>query len=444
MSKGVPPEVVSGDPSPQRRTRGPAVRCTLLALAVFAFALTQFLPAVGDREFHRDEARWIHRAVYIRDLLHPLSDAWDEQTWLARGGTMDEQYRLRAQPPLGSYVMGIGFLLQDGKLPDIGFWNMDHDDAWNAQTGNMPSREQLLTGRRTNAFVTSLTAMTLFFIARRVTNDLGGVVAAVFFALHPLAIYLATFAGSDAVLGLTIALAGVAAYRLADRPTWPRALLLGAAIGLGGAAKLSPLGIAAPLAAIGGALLLVYLRRRKASPFPALAPGLLATPIVAGIAFIASYPYLWRDPIGNTLNLLDYRTLGMELQGFLWSGIAVETRTEAFARVGDRLGAEWTVLGRLTAAGGQWPSLELALAVAGVLVLVWLVARRSLAGASGLVTAVLLGETAITIWGLRADWARYHLPILLLEAVAIGILAGQAAQLIRGMVLRRRPVTTAR
>ncbi len=443
MSELVQPPLVGGSHPWKNRPQGAAIRGALLALAVFVFALTQFLPAVGDREFHRDEARWIHRAVYIRDLFHPFSDVWDEQTWLTRGGTMDEQYRLRAQPPLGSYVMGIGFLVQDGKLPNIGFWNMDHDDAWNAQAGNMPSREQLLTGRRTNAVVTALTAVALFFIARRVTNDLGGVVAAVFFALHPLAIYLATFAGSDAVLGLTIALAGVAAYRLADRPTWGRALLLGVTIGLGGAAKLSPLGIAGPLAAIGGILLMRHLRRREGATLPGLALGLLSTPVVAGITFVVSYPYLWRDPIGNTLNLLDYRTLGMELQGSLWSGIAVETRTEAFSRIGDRLGAEWTVLGRLTAANGQWPSLELALAVAGILILVWLTARRGITGATGLVATVLLSEAAITIWGLKADWARYHLPILLLEAVGIGILVGATTGHITRRVSRRDAVTTA-
>ena len=138
--------------------KAPAIRGALFALAVFVFALTQFLPAVDDREFHRDEARWIHRAVYSRDLFSPFSDAWDEETWLTRGGSMDEQYRLRAQPPLGSYIMGIGFLVQDGALPDIGFWNMDHDDTWNADAGNMPTRDQLLTGRRTNAVVSALTA----------------------------------------------------------------------------------------------------------------------------------------------------------------------------------------------------------------------------------------------------------------------------------------------
>ena len=415
--------------------KAPAIRGALLALAVFVFALTQFLPAVDDREFHRDEARWIHRAVYVRDLFSPLSDVWDEETWLTRGGSMDEQFRLRAQPPLGSYIMGIGFLVQDGELPDIGFWNMDHDDAWNAEAGNMPTRDQLLAGRRTNAVVSAVTAVAVFLTARRITNDLGGVAAGAFFALHPLAIYVATFAGSDAVLGLTIALAAVAAYRYADHPTWPRAVMLGVAIGLGGAAKLSPLGIAVTLAALGG-LVIVARFALKEGDLPPLRVGfgLLSTPIVAGVTFVASYPYLWRDPIGNAMNLLDYRTLGMALQGSLWEGISVDSRTEALARIGDRLGAEMTVLGRFTSLDGQALSAELALGAAGLVLLLWLVMRRGVWSATALAASVLLSTAAITVYGLEADWARYHLPILLLQATAIGVGSGHVTDWVRATI----------
>ena len=114
---------------------------------------------------HRDEARWIHRAVYLRELAHPLSSYWDESTWIDKGGTLDERYRLRAQPPMGSYVMGIGFILQGQPLPDIGFWNMDQDDAWNAEHGNQPSPEQVITARQTSAIVGAITVASVFLIA---------------------------------------------------------------------------------------------------------------------------------------------------------------------------------------------------------------------------------------------------------------------------------------
>jgi hypothetical protein len=393
---------------------------------------------------HRDEARWIHRASYVHELMHPLGDYWDEETWIARGGTLDERYRLRAQPPMGSYVMGIGFLLQGQPLPDIGFWNMDQDDAWNARQGNQPSHDEVITARRTSAVVGALTVVAVFLIANRLTNPLGGIAAAVMLTFNPLMTYLATFAGSDAVLGLTIALAGVTAYRLADRPSWPRAILLGVILGLGASTKLSPLGITAPLALLGVlALGYRYLhvifndRELPAPPPTGLALQLLSTPIVAVITLVLSYPYLWRDPVGHIRALIDYRQWGMEIQGTLWEHIAVETRTEAFRRVGIKLSDEWPTL--------SWPwfpvGLELAIAAAGLVLLLWLVIRHGLWSAHALAAAVLTGGFAITIYGLNADWARYHLPVLLLTTVCIGVSTGQAWAYAQQLVQDRRAMT---
>lgn len=427
----------------------------VVATLLFLLACWQFTSVIDDRPMHRDEARWIHRATYIRELLHPLSDYWDEKTWISRGGTLDERYRLRAQPPMGSYVMGLGFLLQGQALPDIGFWNMDRDDAWNLEQGNQPFAADVHTARRTSAIIGALTVVLVYFIASLLTNPVGGMIAGIFLTLHPLMIHLATFAGSDAVLGLSIVLAAVAASRLADRPSWPRAILLGAILGLGASTKLSPLGVTAPLALL-GAIAMVYqllLGRQARRDGPAstrdeppswpswrLSLGLLSTPIVALITFIVSYPYLWRDPIGHIHALIDYRQWGMDIQGRLWSHIAVETRTEALERVGTRLGDEWTVLGRAREAAG-WSrtpdGLELALAAAGLVILLWLAAQRGLWSAPALIAAVLTGQAAITVYGLGVDWARYHLPILLLVAVCIGVLGG-AAWTELGRLLRSR------
>ena len=52
-------------------------------------------------------------------------------------------------------------------------------------------------------------------------------------------------------MALLVAWSALAAMFLAQRPTWARAVLLGILLGLGGSAKLSPLGLVAPLAAAG-------------------------------------------------------------------------------------------------------------------------------------------------------------------------------------------------
>jgi hypothetical protein len=435
---------------PSHRRWRPLLVDLVLGLAVFAVACWQFLGAVDERPMHRDEARWIHRAVYVRELLDPLGPYWDEETWLARGGTLDERYRLRAQPPLGSYVMGLGFLLQGKDLPDIGFWNMDHDDAWNVAHGNQPSEEQIRTGRRTSAIVGALTVLTVYLIGRRLTNPFGGAIGALALAFHPLMIYLATFAGSDAVLGLTIVLAALAAIHLGERPTWPRAILLGVCLGLGAATKLSPLAVVAPLAFL-GALAIVRawwprLRREETSRSDgydrserALGLGLLSAPLIATATLLGSYPYLWRDPIGHTKALIDYRDWGMDVQGAAWPQIAVDTRIEALRRVGIRLGVDFTSVERIgELLGRSWsaPGLELAIAVAGLLLLLAIVIREGLWSARALGAAVLVSEAAVTIYGLRVDWARYHLPLLLLTVVGIGVLAGKIGASLRSLLSR--------
>jgi hypothetical protein len=70
------------------------------------------------------------------------------------------------------------------------------------------------------------------------------------------------------------------------------------------------------------------------------------------------------------------------------------------------------------------------------------VMRRSIWSGTGLAAAVLISEVAITVVGLKADWARYHLPVLLLVAVCIGVVAGRLTQLAVPGIARPRDAAT--
>ncbi len=401
----------------------------LISILIFVLSMTLYLPTIETREFHRDEARWIHRAIYVKELAHPLSDYWDESTW-ATGESLDHRNRLRAQPPVGSYVIGLGFLLQGYSLPEIGYWNMDHDTAWNAARDNMPSEEMLKVARRTTATITALTAVILFLIGNRLTSLFGAAAGAIVFAIHPLTEYLATFAGSDATLVFFIALSALLAARLAEKPTWIRTILLGAAIGLGGGVKLSPLGISIALAGVGVLLLI-----QKTAKAKKLGIHLIALPVVAGLTFILSYPYLWKHPVEHSLNLLRYRTMSFDLQGSLWDQVAIETRFEAINRIWTRFGSEeWSVLGSVF---GWSVPLEGVLAVIGVFVLAFLVIRRGLGSSTALIAATIGASTIITVMGMQIDWARYHFPILLALAICIGVTIGAIELWIRRVWVRR-------
>ena len=420
-------------------------RDVLIAGGLFVLALWHVLGAAAIAPFHRDEARWVHRASYLAALTDPLGPRWIE-AGLYPGTSLDERFPLRAQPPLGGYVMGIGLLLQGRDLNVNGFWNMDRDDAWNRARGNMPDAADLAAARRTNAVAAALAVVTVYCLGSLLANRVGGATAGLVLLFHPLFVSVSSIAGSDTLLVLLLALAALAAIRLAARPTWGRALLLGALLGLGGAAKLSPLLLTLPLAGLGAFLLQKdRWRRRRIIGTPGghearLGRRLLALPVFAFAVFVAVYPYLWRAPIEHTRDLFAYRAYSMELQSGIWSNVSVDSRVEALQRVGRKLGTDFSTSGWLAAKlGERWGAgwreqvrgLDLVLALVGAVLFLGGMVRRGVGSGAALAAVVLGGQAAITILGMRADFPRYHLPIALVVAVCIGVAAGRGWSIAR-------------
>jgi 4-amino-4-deoxy-L-arabinose transferase-like glycosyltransferase len=414
----------------------------VLALAVLLVALAVNLAAIPTTEFHRDEARWIHRAQFAAELRDPLGPYWADRELMW------------GQPPLGSIVTGLGLLAQGRDTETNGFYNFHFSEPWNRRHGNMPDERDLLAARRTNAVVGALVAVGAFLIARGLAGRAAGVVAAVAIIPHPLAIYLGSLAGSDALLTLTIAAAALLAMRLAREPRWPTAIALGVACGLGAATKLSPLLIAVPLAGL-GALLLLWARSRWATGAgrthaAGLGWRLLPAPIVAFVTFVLSSPYLWPDPIGRTLTLYRFRAREMANQGAIWSELDVAGPVDAVGRIGNWLGDVHSVSGNalgslVGSVGAQWSptGLDLPFALIGAVLWAAVVLRRGLATPAALAAVVLGGQVALVVVGMRADFARYLYPVLLAQAVCIGVAAGGAWTWLRAEA-RRRGVVQAR
>lgn len=386
--------------------------------------------------FNPDESRWIHRAHYLGALRDPFGPTWDDQ------------YLTRGQPPLGSIMTGLGLVLQGRDLTTNGSWDFDYDAATNAELGNMPSTDDLQTARRTSAMLVALTVAAVYLIGTRVTNWLGGLIGALIFAVHPFSAYIGSLATSDALFGLLIALAGLAALRLAERPSWPRAIVLGILLGLGGATKLSPLLLAVPVACFGILLLVLAKREGQRSP---LGWHLLSVPITSALTFVAVYPYLWPDPIGRTLNLFRFRIVEMATQSSDWPVMAVPTRAEALARIGINFEERFSIPGgleaiarNLTGTELSLPRPELPLAIAGLLVLIALAIRHGLTSQPMVALGMLGGQVGITVMGMRSEFDRYHLPMAILAAVCISVLSGTLAMAVRRRVESRQaaPATT--
>lgn len=425
----------------------------VLAALVFITALWVNVHAVPTTEFHRDEARWIYRGRFLEQLLHPTGSYWQDSELM------------QGQPPLGSYMTGLGLLLQGRDLDTNGFYDFHFSEGWNRRHGNLPEEVDLAAARQTNSVVGALTAASVYLIARALSNPVAGLAAAALLIPHPLAIYLSSLGGSDGLVSLLVAWSILAAMALAQRPTWPRAVALGVLLGLGGATKLSPLALTILLAAAGVVLIFHGWRvsrggRPGAQRVPAgesidpsrlpppasIALGwrLLPQPAIATAVFILSYPYLWPDPIGRTIGLLRFRALEMYNQGVIWSELKVNGPVDALGRVGNWLGDVDSVTGQAVSAvasplGFGWKPMgfDLVLAVIGALLLLVLAIHHGLGSRWGMAALTLGGQVALIVFGMRADFSRYLFLVLVATSICGGLVVGGVWDAARVRLARR-------
>ncbi|CAA9579245.1 MAG: hypothetical protein AVDCRST_MAG87-3164 [uncultured Thermomicrobiales bacterium] len=391
---------------------------------LFLLSFNLNLDKVDVTQFHPDESRWLNRSFYIEDLLDPFGETWQDY------------YLTRGQPPLGSYMMGIGQLVQDRPLrPNIA-WDFffDRERGWNETAGAMPSAEDLRAGRRTSGFVGALVVAAVYLLGRVLTNRVGGLAAACFLAYHPLHIHIGSQALSDQLLNLLLTLTFLAAFRFARRPTWGWAITLGILFGLGGAAKLSPLLLSLPAAGLG----LYYLvtssmleRARGRTGLRRRALKLIVQPAIAFAAFVVAYPYLWVAPLQHTYNLFRFRVDEMEAQGMVNDRNRVENSWIALDRIGNRIGEQWqTSAGVVSAINDRYGltlnpfGLDPMLAMIGLVLFAVLVFRHGIRSPHAFVLLLVLAESGAIVLGLRSDLYRYQLPLVLVEAICISVLAG--------------------
>lgn len=430
------------------------VHVILGALLVLAVAFQQNFSDVTKARFHPDESRWLNRAIYTEKILDPFGSTWEDR------------YLTRGQPPGGSYITGIGLLLQGRDLDTNGPWEFTRGGEtvtwWNATAGNMPAWDDLEAARRTSAFLGSMSALALFFIVRRMSNVFGGVAAGLFFAIHPLSIYLSTLGVSDAAFTFLTAMSTLAAMRLARTRSWPIAILLGLLFGAGTATKLTPFLIAFALAGLGVVFALTpFLQRslflsRIVDGVPGLGTvqarelswKLISLPIVTCLTFFVTYPFLWPAPIERTQRLFDFRQAEMASQARIWPQSAVSSRFNALERtwhmLEDRYSSTGKLLAELARVSGRDVSergIDVPLAVAGLAIALVLAWRRGLTSPTFLGLAVAGLQAAIIIGGLTIDFDRYYLPIVFIFAIGVGVLAGSVASVLQTIAIRFRLLT---
>ncbi|CAN5745998.1 hypothetical protein BH24CHL4_BH24CHL4_14290 [soil metagenome] len=409
----------------------------VLAVLVFGFSYWDSSSQLRSSPFHPDESRWINRAYYLRKTLDPLGPAWSDR------------YLIRGQPPMGSYVTGLGLLAHGRDLNTNGPWDFQYgfesNAAWNVTRGNMPAEGDLIAVRRTNMVISAFTCVALFLIVSQLTNLAGGVAAAVFFAVNPLNQYLATLATSDAVFTCFVALSVLAAVWLAKRPSWWRALLFALAMAAGASTKLSPLALAVGLGIAGAVLLLdpwlrqlptfgrawSWISRVEHDTGRRLGWMLAVQPVLVAMLFVMSYPYLWPAPIERTRILFEFRRFEMTNQAGFWPQAAIGSRVEAVERTWQNLNDRFsssdrivTVIGDALGLNLSGLQIDLYLAAPGILFLVYLAWKNGIASPHALAAMTVVGQSALILGALGVDFNRYYLPLLFTAAMGVGFFIG--------------------
>jgi 4-amino-4-deoxy-L-arabinose transferase-like glycosyltransferase len=299
-----------------------------------------------------------------------------------------------------------------------------------------------MAARRWNAFLGALSGSVLYLVVRNLTNPAGGIAAALFYLANPLEIWYNRIALADSTLTLTLALLFLATIHFMRKPRWWLAIAIGILIGLGGGNKFTPLALAAPMAGVGGLLLLRAWWFRRQHPqvqsvsfwrlpaFSHISWMLISTPFVALATFIMTYPYLWPDPVRRTLYMLDFRQMEMDNQYRLNPHFQTDSPWQSLHMTYDMLGNTWSSTLqmfqwlRLDRVGDILSSADLWLAMAGVALLTIVGIRKGLRSAELMVAALIIFQMLTIILNMRVAFERYYLPIMFGEFVAIGCTVG--------------------
>ena len=137
----------------------------------------------------------------------------------------------------------------------------------------------------------------------------------------------------------------------------------------------------------------------------------------------------------------------MHNQGEIWQELDVTGPIDALGKVGNWLGDVDSVTGQgidvvAKLFGASWKpmGLDLVLAIIGAEILLVLAIQRGLGSRWAMAALVLGGQAALVVVGMRADFSRYMMPILVGTSVCGGVLVGTLWDVARARLARRRTV----
>jgi hypothetical protein len=403
----------------------------LVVLAILVVATSVFSRAHAKQA--GDEANWLGTARFFLVLFvrHDVSaESWADSYWT------------RTQPMIPRYVMG-GWLWARGIDYEWLDPNYDHRRKWfsNVAEGRAPTEPILTEARIPMRGLTIVASVLLYGVVRVLAGPAGGVTAALLFCGSPyLALHLTRAMGEPpfVVFLLATLLVSLLAIKRGGRrgPGIRLCILAGVLLGLAFASKLTAIiAIVAMLLwggwAFAGDLLARHL---PLSCRPDLGGGrrslawAIGVVVLAFAVFVATNPFMYRDPIGRTLLLFENRQTEMANQ-------ADVDPSRAVPNLADRVRLVW----RNSLVKDTWTDsrlhapIEEPLAVIGV---IWLAARALRHRAEMLALLWVLGFFGGVTLGLGYVLDHYFVPTAVMGLILSGLTVGWSVRLAWAAVAR--------
>ncbi len=163
----------------------------VVALLLFIASNIAFLRDLPSMDFfHRDEANWIRVSIFSFNTFF-IERNYQDDGWSNSFRTFGFQ-----NPQVGKFIIGGSLYLHNYRdFEGVIAWNPDEDLEWHVDQGVVPPAEErfaarlpvILLASGTVSLVGVLTMIVLSYLLRsRMLLFLGGIVAATFFATHPL------------------------------------------------------------------------------------------------------------------------------------------------------------------------------------------------------------------------------------------------------------------
>ena len=408
---------------------------TFVILGLLAFF---YLKDISSVPFHIDESHWIGTSYMFEAYFKGefWSDAW-----------RDNQHTV-TNPPVPRYIIGLSRFLAGYRIPDLNrAWDYTRNVNYNVRMGAMPSDALLWWSRLPMALLAILSIWIGFFFIKKIGGRIPAYIWILFGCVSSYFLLQMRHAMAESPILFFVMLGALLCYQavktIHDEADGVRRkavfwlILAGVCLGLAGEAKINGLAV---LTGVVFSLLIVFWKKREAIG-PKIRQVVLLSAlvtIVAGVVFVGSYPYLWPDPLGRTIRVLQNRVDEMQYQSVHHAPDALNTLSQKLTIIPMRIFNDYAVLNFNGAIILNVLLTLLGLGLVLIQLKTWLRNEDGKDGAAALTLLCVAVTASVPSLFTLLDWDRYYLFPVFFSSMLIAIAMGWLLQKLLAFFLRYR------